>query len=229
VAIVGAVASGNRSHTFLFADLAGFTALTEAHGDQEAAQLAAEFFDHVRRLLPDYGGEEVKTIGDAVMLRCSEPRAAVELALRIVDEVGARPRFPIVRIGMHTGPAIERDGDWFGAAVNLAARVSGVAGGDEVLVSGATREAVGELAGVEFRRHGAQRLRHVAEPVEIFRAAREGEDRKGLPIDPVCRMGVDPGQAVGSLRFEGVEYYFCSLECVRAFTAAPHDYVGHGG
>ncbi len=68
-----------QAHTFLFADLAGFTALTEAHGDEEAADLAAEFFDCVRDLLPDYGGEEVKTIGDAVMVRCDRPDAAVEL------------------------------------------------------------------------------------------------------------------------------------------------------
>jgi adenylate cyclase len=78
-------------HTFVFADLAGFTALTEAHGDEQAAELAADFCDTVRELLPEYGAEEVKTIGDAVMLRCDEPGAAVELGLRLVDEVGARP------------------------------------------------------------------------------------------------------------------------------------------
>jgi len=114
-----------QAHTFLFADLAGFTALTEAHGDEEAADLAAEFFDCVRDLLPEYGGEEVKTIGDAVMLRCERPDAAVELGLRIVDEVRKRDHFPVVRVGMHTGPATERSNDWFGAAVNVAARVSG--------------------------------------------------------------------------------------------------------
>src|SRR4051794_15529562 len=123
------------THTFLFADLAGFTALTEAHGDHEAAELAAEFCELVRELLLEYRADEIKTIGDAVMLRCDQPRDAIGLGLRIVDEVGARQRFPIVRVGMHTGPAIDRGGDWFGSAVNLAARISGAVGGDEVLLT----------------------------------------------------------------------------------------------
>ena len=214
-----------QAHTFLFADLAGFTALTEAHGDEEAADLAAEFFDCVRDLLPEYGGEEVKTIGDAVMLRCERPDAAVELGLRIVDEVRKRDHFPVVRVGMHTGPATERSNDWFGAAVNVAARVSGLAGGGEVLVSGPTREAAGYLDRVEFRRHGLRHLKNVNEPVEVYRAAREGEQTDGMAIDPVCRMAIDPGQAVGALTFQGQKYYFCSLECIQGFSEAPARYA----
>ncbi len=57
-------------------------------------------------------------------------------------------------------------------------------------------------------------------------AAREGEPSQDLPIDPVCRMAVDPGQAVGSLTFQGVEYQFCSLDCVQAFSESPERYAG---
>jgi adenylate cyclase len=214
-----------RVHTFLFADLAGFTALTEAHGDEAAADLAADFFACVRELLPEYGAEEVKTIGDAVMVRCERADSAVELGLRIVDDVRRRTHFPIVRIGMHTGLATERAGDWFGAAVNIAARVSGIAGGDEVLVSSSTREAAGDREGIEFRHHGLRRFKNVNERVEVYRAAREGQESEGLPIDPVCRMAIDPGQAVGSLRFHDERYFFCSLECIQAFSEAPEEYV----
>jgi adenylate cyclase len=69
--------------TFLFADIAGFTALTEAHGDQEAATLVADFCDAVKAELPASGGDHVKTIGDALMLRIPDPGQAVVLALRI--------------------------------------------------------------------------------------------------------------------------------------------------
>ena len=213
------------AHTFLFADLAGFTALTEAHGDEQAADLAAEFFACVRELLPQYGAEEIKTLGDAMMLRSERPGAAVELGLRIVGEVGKRQHFPVVRIGMHSGPATARGGDWFGATVNLAARVSGIAGGGEVLVTGATRNGAAGLSDIEFRHHGEQRFRNVNEPVEVYRAVQRGAETEDLRIDPVCRMAVDPGQAVGSLIFEGVEYHFCSLECVRAFSESPEDYA----
>lgn len=214
-----------RAHTFLFADLAGFTALTEVHGDEQAADLAAEFFASIRKLLPEYGAEEVKTIGDAVMVRCERPDSAVELGLGIVDDVRRRSGFPIVRVGMHTGPATERNGDWFGAAVNTAARISGIAGGDEVLVTHSTREAAGEVDGIEFRRHGSRRFKNVNEPVEVYRAARTDEQTEGLPIDPVCRMAIDPGQAVGSLTFRGDRYFFCSFECIQAFSGAPAEYA----
>jgi len=217
--------AAEQVHTFLFADLAGFTALTEAHGDEEAAELATEFFEIVREHLPEYEGEEIKTIGDAVMVRCERPEAAVRLGMRIVDEVGQRSGFPIVRVGMHTGPAIERGGDWFGAAVNVAARVSGIAGGDEVLASGDTREAVGELEEVEFRHHGQRRFKNVNQPIEVYRAAPREEATEGLPIDPVCRMAIDPGRAVGSMNFGGETYYFCSLECIQSFSNAPEEYV----
>jgi adenylate cyclase len=212
-------------HTFLFADLAGFTALTEAHGDEQAVQLAEDFCDCVRALLPEHGAQEVKTIGDAMMIRCDHPAAAVGLGLRIVEEIAARPQFPIVRVGMHTGPAIERGGDWFGAVVNLAARVSGAAGGGEVLLTEATRVAAGELDSIELRGRGERRFKNVKELVRVYSAARPGGEPQALPIDPVCRMAVDPAGEVGRLTFEGREYHFCSLACAQAFAAAPKDYA----
>src|SRR5207253_7914997 len=102
----------------------------------------------VRALLGDHGTEEVKTIGDALMRHARDPAWAVELGLRIVEDVGSRHNFPVVRVGMHTGAAVERTGDWFGAAVNLAARVSAAAAGSEVLLTSATRRAAGTLTGI---------------------------------------------------------------------------------
>jgi adenylate cyclase len=220
--------SDQETHTFVFADLAGFTALTEVHGDEQAVELAFEFGACVRELLAERGGEEVKGIGDAVMLRCDHEPVAVELGIRIVEVVRSRDRFPAVRVGMHSGPAIERRGDWFGAAVNLAARVCGAAAGDQVLLTEATRRAAGRLEGIDLHRHGEQRFRNVREPIRLYRAVREGAERRGLPIDPVCRMVVDPGRAAGELTYAGREYQFCSLDCVRAFAAAPEEYTGAG-
>jgi len=214
----------DREHTFLFADLAGFAALTEAHGDQQAAELAACFFDCIRPLLPEHRAEEVKTIGDASMLRCDDPRRAVELGLRIVEEIGSRPEFPSVRVGIHTGPAVERDGDWFGGAVNLAARLSGAAGGGEVLISEATRAAAGELAELELLSLGPRSFKNITHPVAVYRAVNAGEQRERLPIDPVCRMAIDPNHEVGTLVYSGSEYHFCSLRCAASFAASPESY-----
>jgi adenylate cyclase len=212
--------------TFMFADLAGFTATTEAHGDEEAADLAAEFCRAVRALLADHDAKEIKTIGDAMMIRIGKPARAIELGLRIVEEVGAQHGFPNVRVGMHTGSAVERGGDWFGAAVNLAARISGAASGGEVLLSDSTREAATELDSVQFRERGRRELKNVGEPVLLFAALRAGEhDPRGLPIDPVCRMAVDPERSAGTLRFANSEFHFCSMACVKAFANAPARYA----
>src|SRR5919108_1491154 len=142
--------SESVAQTFLFADLSGFTALTEAHGDEQAADLVGGFCVAVRRLLADHQAHEVKTIGDALMLRSGDAGAAIRLGLRIVHDVGAQHGFPLVRVGMHTGPAVERAGDWFGATVNVAARVSAAASGGEALLTAATRVAAGDLDGVEL-------------------------------------------------------------------------------
>ena len=211
--------------TFLFADLAGFTALTEAHGDEEAAERAAEFFSRVRDLLADHDAEEVKTIGDAVMVRGADAGRAICLGLAVVDEVRTLAGFPAVHVGMHTGPAVERNGDWFGAAVNVAARVSGAAGGNEVLLSEATRGASGTLDAIELIRRGPQWLKNVAESIVVYRALRSGDRTDDALIDPVCRMSVDPDRTAGKLTHDGIEYCFCSLDCAGAFASDPERHL----
>jgi len=213
--------------SFLFVDLAGFTALTEAHGDEESADLAREFYAVVDRAAGEREAKMIKTIGDAVMVRAPRAANAVRLALCVVGEIGGQHGFPSVRAGIHTGPATERAGDWFGATVNTAARVSALASGDEVLLTQATRQAAGPVESVEFRERGRSQLKNVIQPVNIYAAHSTGErSADNLPIDPVCRMAVDPGRATGRLTHDRVHYYFCSLRCAHAFAAAPGHYAG---
>lgn len=213
------------SATFIFADIAGFTALTEAHGDEEAAALVAEFCDAVSAELPR-GGTQVKTIGDALMLAVPDPRAAVLLGLRIVNELMLGHGAPAVRVGLHHGPAVERGGDYFGAAVNLAARVSAEANGGEVLLTGHTAALAPQLEGVIYVPRGRRALRNVREPVELFAAVRAGTVREDtLPHDPVCRMAVEPERATGRLMYEGTAYFFCSLACAGQFARHPERFA----
>ena len=212
-------------HTFLFADLSGFTALTEAHGDIEAAELVGTFNEVVRGLLPVHSGEEIKTIGDAIMIRVPKAEEAVKLGLEIVHTFHLKPGFPVIHVGMHTGPAVQQGSDWLGASVNLAARVAGAAGGDEVLLTEATQDAVGEVDGVELESLGKIAFRNVVEPVHVYRAHVPGPHLGGLPIDPVCRMTVAPELRVGHLLHSGRQYSFCSLKCAAAFAGDPDRYV----
>lgn len=218
--------SGTVASTFVFADIAGFTALTEAHGDEDAAALVAGFCAAVGAELPAAGGTQVKTIGDALMLSIPNPASAVQLALRITHELMLGHGAPAVRVGLHHGTAVERDGDFFGAAVNLAARVAAEANGGEVLLTGSTAALAPQVEGVLYEPRGRRELRNVRDPVELFAAVRAGGSTRGtLPCDPVCRMAVDPDRAAGRLVYEGASYHFCSLECAAAFAARPERFV----
>ena len=212
--------------TFVFADIAGFTALTEAHGDEHAAELVGQFCDLVHGVLPDYGAESVKSIGDAILIRAPEPAPAIRLGTRIAHELMTAHGAPSVRVGMHYGPAIERDGDYFGATVNLAARVSSVATGGEVLLTSTTGALAGDLDDIVYEPRGRHRLRNIREPVELLAALMVGAPgREGLVVDPVCRMVIDPEQAVGRLTHQGLTHFFCTLECAGQFARDPDAFM----
>src|SRR3954447_4549267 len=110
-------------HTFIFTDLVGFKTLNAELCDDHGADVALAFYARVRALLDGHGAQEVKTIGDAMMLRCAEPEKALELALRIVRAPGAPPALPRLRVGVPWGPAVSRDGIWYDARFNVAARL----------------------------------------------------------------------------------------------------------
>jgi adenylate cyclase len=153
-----------QAHTFIFMDLVGFTALSAERGDDGAADVAFSFYEHVRRLLGEHHAQEIKTIGDAMMLRGDDPQLAICLGLRVVDEQEARG-LPPVRVGVHTGSAVQRHGDWYGSGVNVAARLCSAAGGGEVLVSDATRDAAGSLRRVKLGDRQLHWLKNVSDPV----------------------------------------------------------------
>jgi class 3 adenylate cyclase/YHS domain-containing protein len=222
------VATTPPLETFLFADLAGFTALTEVHGDEQAADLVERFCAQAREALPSYDAHEVKSIGDALLLHSADAVQAVRLAHHLARNIGGRHGFPGVRVGLHTGPAVERGDDWFGATVNLASRVSGAAAAGEVLVTEATRAAAETgLPKYDFRFVGAKRFKNVRDPVRVYAAvdSSQPETQPGrLIVDPVCRMAVDPARSEWQRLHRGVTHSFCSEACASAFETDPEHY-----
>jgi adenylate cyclase len=176
------------SHTFLFADLVGFTALAELEGDDRALEVVIALQRRVRALLPEHRAEQVKTIGDGLMLRCEDPADAIRLGLRLVEDPDAAPDSPALRVGIHTGPALANDGDWYGRTVNVAARLCAVAPGGEVLVSEDTREAAGHVAEVDWGARELHWLRNVSEPLSTYCVtAREAPARPRPPAPAPAR------------------------------------------
>ena len=180
---------------FLFADIAGFTAYTEIHGDAPAAELAWRLRLGVEAQL-GHDAHVVKTLGDAVMARIADPAEAAAAGLRIVAHALPEPGDPEVRVGIHCGPAVERMGDFFGSAVNVAARVAALAAPGEVLVT----EAVGGPAarrGLVLEDRGERALRNVARPVRLAAVTADPRDGRGrLRVIPDCQAGERGAQLV---------------------------------
>jgi adenylate cyclase len=151
--------------TFVFADLTGYTALTEDRGDLEAAELADEFRRTMRGLSRQHGGWQIKSMGDGVMIWVPDPTQAIALARRAVMRVGSRRDLLPVRVGVHTGSAVMRGWDWYGSAVNVAARLADQAGPNEALISAATRAAARHELTRTLESRQELVLRGVARPV----------------------------------------------------------------
>jgi adenylate cyclase len=153
-----------------FADLAGYTRLTEELGDEEAVSTVERFVEQVELSLPEEA-RVIKTIGDEVMIVGPDAAGLLDWAVAFQETLAARP---LPRIGVHYGETLYRDGDYYGREVNLSARVAARAAGGEVLV---TRPVVDQAhAGLDFERIGEVRLKGFSHTTELFlvRGARKG-------------------------------------------------------
>ena len=159
-----------NDHTFLFADLVGYTSFTEQVGDDAAADVAVAFQERAERLAATYDCDVIKKLGDAVMIHGENAARVVALALRLRREIAQEGQYPPLRMGVHSGSAVQREGDWYGATVNIAARVADAAGAGEILLSLTTRERI-TRAGVTIADRGARRFKNVTAPLALFAAA----------------------------------------------------------
>jgi adenylate cyclase len=153
-----------------FLDLAGYTRLTEEHGDQVAAELAEALAILVNRSSHEHGGVPVKWLGDGVMIHFRDPAGAVLAALQMVEQL-PEAGLPPAHVGVAAGPVVVQGGDYFGRTVNLAARIAAYASASRVLVS----ERVAERAapeGVAFVELGQVPLQGIARPVRLLEARR---------------------------------------------------------
>jgi len=155
-----------------FADLAGYTKLTEELGDETAVDAVERFVEAVELTLPE-DARVIKTLGDEAMVVGPDVGALTGWAVGF--QTMYQEERPLPRIGIHAGKTLYRDGDYYGREVNQAARVAARAAGGEVLVTRPVVEAGPDY--LEFERIGDVRLKGFSEPTELFlaRAARARE------------------------------------------------------
>ena len=153
-----------------FADLTGYTSLSEEAGDAKAAEVSLALSQLVREIAAGHRGEVVKMLGDGVHFHFRDPHDAVRASLDVVDLVGPRG-LPPAHIGVNAGPMIYDEGDYFGRAVNVAARIAAQAGAGQVFV-GEDLARVVDHEGFTLREVGSFELKGVPRRVTIHQATR---------------------------------------------------------
>jgi adenylate cyclase len=165
---------GAREVTVCFADLVDFTRLGEAVPPEELEHLA----NRLSGLARDVAAPPVqfiKTIGDAVMFVSTEPAALLRVALDLLASA-EKEGLPQLRVGLASGAAVRRAGDWFGSPVNLASRVTSAARPGTVLVAESAHEAIGETDEFSWSFAGARHIKGIKGEVKLFRARAAGEE-----------------------------------------------------
>lgn len=211
--------------TFCFVDIAGYTALTDSHGERAAADLVDEFHALIRSAVHTQGTVQ-ELSGDNAFIVFPDPVVAVQAIGTLCGSVAGLQHFPLLRVGLHHGAALLRSGRYFGSTINIAARTAAQALGGDILC---TASVAGYLAssgrsGLSVTPVGKVKLKNLPGKVDLYRIAQAAAPRQ-LAIDPVCQMQVDMHDAVSRWQFGGRWYWFCSTACHRRFASAPSEFV----
>ena len=166
----GVVDRIGRPPAMCFLDLTGYTRFTAERGDKAAAELAETLRRLVQRTSVEHGGRPVKWLGDGVMFHFRDPGPAVVAALEMIDGI-ATAGLPPAHVGLHAGPVLFQDGDYYGQTVNVASRIADYARPGEVLVSQEVVDAAGDVA-VSFAPVGPVELKGVGGALALHIAHR---------------------------------------------------------
>jgi adenylate cyclase len=159
-----------RPPAMCFLDITGYTRLTQERGDEAAAEMAGQLSRLVQKTSVRYAGKPVKWLGDGVMFYFSDPGPGVVAALDMLEGV-ADAGLPPAHVGLHAGPVLFQEGDYFGQTVNVASRIAEYARPGEVLVSQAVVDACRE-ADATFTAIGPVELKGVTGAIELLAAHR---------------------------------------------------------
>ena len=161
----------DRPPAICFLDLTGYTRLTDERGDEAAAELAGRLAKLVQRTSLKHGGKPIKWLGDGVMFWFREPGPAVVAALEMVAGA-AVAGLPPAHVGVHAGPVLYQQGDYYGRTVNVASRIADYARQGEVVVSQDVVDAADD-ANVAFAEIGPVELKGVSGAIRLHVARRD--------------------------------------------------------
>lgn len=224
----GAATSVDQSvlATFCFVDIAGYTALTDSHGERAAADLV-DNFNRLVHAAVDRLGTVQELSGDNAFLVFPDPVLALQALAQLYSAIADQQELPLVRAGLHHGPALLRAHRYFGSTVNLAARTAAQAVGGEILC---TRAVVDALAlhdwarTATFEHRGPVALKNLPEPIDLYAISMANLARR-YEIDPVCQMQVEAQRDGNTIFLEGRQWWFCSSACAQRFEKTPDAFL----
>lgn len=184
--------------TFLIADVRGYTSFTWEHGDEAAASLVEAFARQTEEVVTTADGSVIEFRGDEALAVFDSPRAAIRAAVDLqtayVSTAGNDEPIP-VGIGLDVGEAVRVGDGYRGGALNIAARLCGLAGAGEILATQEVRHLTGPVEDVTFEDRGGITMKNVPEPVRVVRVVPLGEDPREV-IKPVAGTGAGPLRVV---------------------------------
>lgn len=152
--------------TIVFVDISDYTRLAEERGDDESASQATRLTTFMAGLARRHGGRLVKSLGDGAMAHASDAKSGLAMAVAAVTGAESAGLWPL-HAGVNSGPMVRRDGDFFGAAVNIASRVAGVAGPGEVVATESIMSAV-DGGDYFFSPLGEFQLKNVGSAISLY-------------------------------------------------------------
>lgn len=169
----------------LMADLTGYTALTETHGARGAADMIDQYLDIVKDCLAGDSHLHEQT-GDEVMIVSASADHLLTTAQRLIKATSAKNNFLQVHGGLHYGPILKRNNKYFGATINLAARIAGKAQPGTIWCSEDYINALHHKMPPGFRAKGKHHFKNIREASGVFELLRGSH--KHFLVDPVCKM-----------------------------------------
>ncbi|GAC1628217.1 MAG: hypothetical protein NVS4B2_09120 [Chloroflexota bacterium] len=167
-------------HTFLIADIRGYTRFTQEHGDEAAARLTSRFAGLVKETTDAVGGQLLELRGDEALVMFTSPRQAVRTAIELQHRFSVEnekdPSVPLhVGIGLDAGEAVSVADGYRSGALNLAARLCSLAGPGEIFTSEVLSHLARKTDGIAYLDRGQVRLKGLADPVRIIQALPEND------------------------------------------------------
>jgi class 3 adenylate cyclase/YHS domain-containing protein len=201
----------------MMADLSGYTAMTEVHGAHSAVSIIDKYLTIVKKSL--VGSSHLhERVGDEVIIIASSAEDLAYTATFLFEHAHNENQFLPLHAGLHYGPIVKKDGDYFGTTINTASRITSVAEKGRMVCSADFINQLPEGHPYVVNGKGIHTFKNLMKPVELFEMSCCIEYlTKKYVIDPVCHMLIKTPATAQQFEHHGESYYFCSENCLEMY------------